>query len=271
MSLSQHSGNIPYCLRYAYSTWTTKRLSDKVLQEAIQQTRVFLESNELKILEHRVQGSQIQMLVSAKPNHFPIGIAKAVKAKLAIALAEQKIYKSITREFALRSVGENTTQDLEHYLREQVDRRDFVDERFANSLRPYSKEYDFDVTECERTTYGHYWYDLHLVLGTHGRYNVAIPDVWDAVLHATESWHQEQGHRLRSISLLPDHVHLLIRPNLSISPDNVGAGLIERLNRIKLMQNIYDPTFYVATHGKYAMNTIRNLQRLGEESKGRRA
>lgn len=262
---SQANGNIPYCLRYAYSTWTTQKLSIKVLEDVIQQTEILFASDNLKILEQRVEGSQIQLLLSARPNHSPIDLSKITKAKLSVAFSQQKIYKSITREFALRSVGENTSQDLEHYLREQVNRRNFVDDRFADSLRPFSKEYAVDLEKCEATKYGHYWYDLHVVLGTNDRYSVALPEIWEAIVQASELWHQEQGHQLKSISLLPDHVHLLVRPNLNTSPYQLGEGLIERLNRVKIMQNIYHPTFYVATHGTYAMNAIRNQQKAMRE------
>ena len=262
MSLSQLSSNIPYCLRYAYSTWTTQKLSVNTLQDVIQQTEILLASDNLKILEHRVEGSQIQLLLSARPNHSPVDLSKITKAKLSVAFSQQKIYKSVTREFALRSVGENTTHDLEHYLREQVNRRNFVDDRFADSLRPFSKEYDVDLERCEATKYGHYWYDLHFVLGTNDRYSVAIPEIWETIVQSSELWHQEQGHQLKSISLLPDHVHLLVRPNLNVSPYRVGEGLIERLNRVKIMQNIYHSTFYVGTHGTYPMNAIRNLQKV---------
>jgi REP element-mobilizing transposase RayT len=260
MSSSQTNGKIPYCLRYAYSTWTTLNLSVNTLQDVIQRTETLLRSDDLKILEHRVAGNQIQLLLSARPSHSPVDLSKITKAKLVLAFSQQDIYKSITREFALRSVGENTSQDLEHYLREQVDRRNFVDDRFADSLRPFSKEYAVDLEKCEATKYGHYWYDLHFVLGTNDRYSVALPEIWEAIVQASELWHLEQGHQMKSISLLPDHVHLLIRPNLHTSPYQVGEGLIERLNRVKIMQNIYHPTFYVATHGAYAMNSIRNQQ-----------
>lgn len=260
MSSAQTNCQIPFCLRYAFSTWTTLNLSVNTLQDVIQRTEALLALDDLKLLEHRISENQIQFLLSARPSHSPVHLTKVTKAKLVLAFSQENIYKSLTREFALRSVGENTTRDLEHYLREQVNRRTFVDDRFADSLRPYSKEYDIDLEKCAATKYGHYWYDLHLVLGTNDRYDVALPEVWHEIVQASESWHQEQGHRLKAISLLPDHVHLLLRPNLNTSPYLVGEGLIERLNQVKIMRNIYHSTFYVGTHGIYAMNAIRNQQ-----------
>ncbi|MBN8600719.1 MAG: transposase [Planctomycetes bacterium] len=265
MLFTQKLNESPYCLRFAYTTWLTHEVPKTSIQLAVQRAQVELQASEINLLEHRIADNQIQLLLSTKPTHSPTFIARVTKVKMSAALSAQNHNQVLKREFSLRSVGENTTKDLLSYLQKQVLRRKFVDDRFSDSLTPFSRAYKLTPGECQKTSYGYYWYDLHLVLGTTDRYCVAEERVWKAIVEATENWHQELGYQINSISLLPDHVHLLNRPCINTSPQQVGEGLVERLNRIPIMQNIYRPTFYVATHGVYAMNAVRNLLRAKSE------
>lgn len=248
---------IAFSLRYAYTTWCESYLDPKSVTEVLNATSLALEKDELRLLESRVINRQWQLLVSARPHQSPVEIVRLVKARLYVSMANLGYRNPLNRRFAIRSVGNNTSSDLKTYLAMQVERRNYIDPRFSDALQEYSKEYDFDSSLPSLTRHGKYWYDLHLVLSTSARFTVAQQTIWERLVATCEQWHAEQGEQLKSLALLPDHLHILLRPKIDTSPQMLGRGLIERLNAIKEMPNLYLPSFYVGTYGAYSMAAIR--------------
>jgi REP element-mobilizing transposase RayT len=258
MTASKSSKDIAYCLRYAYTCWLREGLIADVVPSIFRRTEELLAGKELRVLRTRYVDKQIQLLVSAKPDQSAVEIAGCAKRMLSFAFSQLSVSASMLRKFSLRSVGENTSRDLEHYLLEQVNRRGYLDDRFSESLSRYTKRYVHDMSQSVTTTHGRYWNDIHLVITSNDQYCVSHSKVWDELVTSSERWTKEQGHFLNSMSLLPDHIHYLIRPALRVSPYEVGSGLIERLNALRSMPNIYRPKFYVGTYGAYSMSAIRN-------------
>lgn len=258
MSVQQSSMDIAYCLRYAFTCWLDQDIPFQLLQVALLQTQKALEKSKLRVLRTRYCNEQLQMVLSCRPGHSAFEIARHTKSQIAFDLKQHDIRTAIKRKFILRRVGENTSKDLEQYLQRQVERRDYVDDRFSASLTPYTKSFRTDHSMCFSTTHGRYWNDIHLVVSTQDSFCVVHSRVWDELCELAKSWLEDSSNLLSSISLLPDHLHLLIRLDVNSTPYEVGSGLITQLNSLRSMPNIYRPKFYVGTYGAYSMTAVRN-------------
>jgi REP element-mobilizing transposase RayT len=258
MSVQRSILDIAYCLRYAFTCWLNQDVAPQLVQAVFQETQESLERSNLRVLRTRFVNGQVQMLLSCRPEHSASEVARLAKLRLAYYFSQHEVRSVIRRRFTLRAVGENTSKDLEHYLQLQVERRGYVDERFSASLSQYTRDFGYDLSQSFSTNHGQYWNDIHLVVSAQDQYCVTHSQIWDELVGLAEDWFAVNGHILNSFSLLPDHLHLLIRPDVSVSPYDVGAGLISQLNSLRSMPNIYRPKFYVGTHGVYSMTAIRN-------------
>jgi REP element-mobilizing transposase RayT len=249
--------NIAFSLRYAYTTWSEFDIDPTIGRQVLQETNLALQQVDLRLLEGQTINHQWQLLVSAKPHQSPLQITRLIKTNLSTSMSLLGYDNPLNRRFAIRSIGNNTSKDLTNYLALQVERREYVDPRFSNALQDSSKQYVCDSSVPTLTRHGKYWYELHLVIATNERYTVASAKVWELLVSTCEKHFAEHGEQLKSLSLLPDHIHIMLLPKIQNSPLAVGKGLIERLNKLQEKRNLYRPSFYVGTYGAYSMAAVR--------------
>ncbi len=152
-----------YHLRYSWTGWP----SDGALPHVdLEGTKPYWESDGLRLLESRWSPREVQLAFSAKPAVAPVTLAARAKGRLqqAVSLAGVS-FGGFSRKVCLRSVGDNTTKEVEDYIARQVGKERFADSRFAAQMEEFTVGCpEVDLKQPTESSHGRYWYNLHVVM-----------------------------------------------------------------------------------------------------------
>lgn len=248
-----------YHLRYAWTGWPSAAFPPRPQsQQFWKALDAAWESDGLRRLEGTWKPNAIQFTFSAKPRVPPVAFVARVKGRLQHALRQLNTPTRFSRKVAFRTIGDNTRDRIEAYIRGQVDREPFADARFAERLKQFSvSNANARLDLPTATLSGRYWYNLHLVLVTAFRSRLVDIASLTAVRDGCERIAAKRGHRLGELSVLPDHVHMALRPDISMSPLEVALEFLNNL-AYRFGQNaMFQHGYYVGSFGEYDMNAVR--------------
>ena len=223
-------------------------------------------SDGLRRLAHRWQADLVQFTFEAPGNASPEFVAARAKGRLDHALRGAGWRHSLQRKVAVRSLGENTLEVVLRYIATQLDRADLADPRYAHSLAEAAWEDGaVDLDEPLASGHGRYWYNLHLVAVTGGRWRIGREDFLPKVTAAVRSWSAELSAAggpgearpgVHSLAVMPDHVHLAVRGPSAQSPDAIAGALRGALNRAAGCL-LFDSRVYAGTFSSYPLAHVR--------------
>ncbi len=247
-----------YQLRYSWTGWFKsdfKKQPDSIF-DAVDS---LWEQDGLRRLEHAWSTDRIQITFSAKPNVSPVYLATRAKGRLQYLLRNQlSEFPGFTRKVSVRSIGENTSQDVAAYIASQLDKEAFVDPRFVEQLREFTRVFsEVDLATPTESARGRYWYNLHIVLvvACRGRIHdlAQLRTLFERSLRIAE----RKGHRIASISVMPDHLHMALRGDLERSPVDIALDFLNNLAFAIGQVRVWQDGFYAGTFSEYDMNAIR--------------
>jgi REP element-mobilizing transposase RayT len=219
----------------------------------------------LRRIAQRWQPDLVQFTFEAPPNVSPEFVAARAKGRLDHALRKTGWGHGFERKVAVRSLGENTLEVVLRYIATELDRADLADPRYVNSLTEAAwEDGDIDLEEPVASGHGRYWYNLHLVAVTNGRWRIGREDFLPKVTAAVRAWSEELAANaagkarlgVHSLGVMPDHVHLAVRGPAARSPDEIAGGLREALNRAAGCL-LFDPRVYAGTFSSYPLSHVR--------------
>ena len=219
----------------------------------------------LRRIADRWQPDLVQCTFEAPPHVSPEFVAARAKGRLDHALRGTGWRGGFERKVALRSLGENTLDVVLRYIATQFDRADLADPRYVNSLAEAAwEDGDLDLEEPVASDFGRYWYNLHLVAVTNGRWRIGREDFLPKVTAAVRLWSEGLGAGgegrarpgVHSLAVMPDHVHLAVRGPSAQSPDEIAGGLREALNRAAGCL-LFDARVYAGTFSSYPLSHVR--------------
>ena len=219
----------------------------------------------LRRIAHRWQPDLVQFTFEAPSNISPELVAGRAKGRLDHALRKTGWRHGLSRKVALRSLGENTLDVVLRYIATQLDRADLADPRYVSSLADAAwEDGDIDPEQPVASDFGRYWYNLHLVAVTSGRWRIGREDflpkvtaavcMWSELLAAGGAGKARPG--VHSLAVMPDHVHLAVRGPSAQSPDEIAGGLRDALNRAAGCL-LFDPRVYAGTFSSYPLSHVR--------------
>lgn len=227
------------------------------------------EHDGLTVISRKWSPEQMQFTFRAQADLSPVLIASRAKGRLDHALRKAGSPVTFSRRVGFRSLGENLSDTVLAYLAKQYDRVELADPRYIDSLRSaFWENPGFDASDPIPTTHGRYWFDLHLVMVTEDRYRigrslqpVAVRDgvlEWGRTLKANHrkvaSGHGDPG--VNSIAVMHDHVHVVFRGNISMSPLEMASDLWTRLNRLAGCR-MYQDRIYVGSFSEYTLHAVK--------------
>jgi hypothetical protein len=191
---------------------------------------------------------QVQMTFKAAPEVSPVFLAGRAKGRLQHALRQAGTPCAFSRKVAVRSLGDNRSPEVQGYLRRQSVRADLLDERYRATLQAAAYEdAALDLAAPAETNIGRYWFNLHLVAVTAGRYRIGAEDFLGKVREGIFAWAEETGCRLKAFAPMPDHVHVAARGLPERAPLELAQALWKSLNRAAgcclMGENVYAGTF----------------------------
>jgi len=217
-------------------------------------------------LAQRWQSDLVQFTFTAPPNVSPEFVAARAKGRLDHALRGTGWCQGFQRKVAVRSLGENTLEVVLRYIATQLDRADLADPRYVNSLAEAAwEDGDIDLEQPTASDFGRYWYNLHLVAVTQGRWRIGREDFLPKVTSAVRAWSEKLSAGgagdarpgVHSLAVMPDHVHLAVRGPAGQSPDEIAGGLREALNRAAGCL-LFDARVYAGTFSSYPLSHVRS-------------
>ncbi len=216
-------------------------------------------------ISHRWRSDLVQITFRAGPDIAPTTISARVKGRLDHVLRKAGWTNGFARKIGMRSLGENTRESVLRYIATQLDRAELADPCYAASLAAAAWENpEFDLSDPLPSTFGRYWYDLHLVAVTDFRWRVGREDILPEIRPCILAWGvslaaQGSGDGIRpgvrSLAVMPDHLHIALRGPISQSPAELAEGLWRQLNRAAGC-HLFSERIYVGTFSEYPLGSI---------------
>jgi len=211
------------------------------------------------LLEPHATAEKVQLLFSVTPQVSPTFFCQRVKGRLQHALRKCGTPVDFSRKVSFRSLGENTSEVVENYIRGQVGKADFADPRFRETMRRFTVvSDDVRLADPSDSNSGRYWYNLHIVLVVAARFRITDPDRLGRLRDASLAIAEEAGHRIAALSIMPDHVHKAVRGNIERSPEEIALAFQNRLARAAGCR-VWQDGFYVGTFSEYDLDVIRRI------------
>jgi len=257
--------NPAFQLRYSWTGWLKlawKDMPDKSILDAIDP---LWERDGLRRLEHRWADDYLQVTFSAMPDVSPVLLATRAKGRLQYSLRNIDGFPGFTRKVSIRSIGDNTSQDVAAYIASQVEKERFVDPRFRAMLEQFTCAFPvIDVATASESARGRYWYNLHIVLVVAGRGRYCDPEQLRTLYDRSLRIAERKAHKIAWISVMPDHLHLALRGNIDSSPLDIALGFQNNLAFAMGQVPIWQEGFYAGTFSEYDMGAIRRTKSASE-------
>ena len=109
-------------LRYNWTGWLSGTVTTPAVLEHLWETvGPEWEKDGLRLVEPHWSADRIQIVYSTPPDVNPVWLAQRAKGRLQHAMRNLGWPHKFTRKLALRSIGDNTREQVEHYIRSQVE------------------------------------------------------------------------------------------------------------------------------------------------------
>ena len=215
------------------------------------------ESSGIRIIKHRALDNETsQFFISTKPDVSPSEIIRGVKGRLQ-SLVRSSVPKAFQRNYCLRSIGSARRSVVEDYVASQLGHHQMADPRVQEMLQQFQLAYpEVDLSQPSRTAHGLYWYNLHLVFVNDGRWMETRESEIRKLCEMIEHVAFKGEHRLSRLSLLCDHVHLVIGCKIDPSPEGIALGFLNSGAIALGMKPQFKFGYYAGTTGEYDLGAV---------------
>jgi putative transposase len=227
------------------------------------------EINDLHLLEKDCQRAHVQLLLSLRPSQLISNALKTLKGRSSAAFCQRfgLTPPLWARGYLARSVGSVRVQAVKHYLDNQA-------EHHGYSKRAHPPVFRFRGTEPEVLATAHASFDLthHLVLATRFRRGVFDSKTGEALVKYWIKVAAKRGFAVDQATVLPDHVHLLVRITPKTTVEQVALSLMNNgqhfmakhfprtLVEAKINQ-LWQPSAYCGTCGELTTALLKTFLR----------
>jgi len=254
-----------YQLRYGWSAWPSSIFPKSPDEQLLQQLSQEWEKDGIRPLEWSWSDELIQCTFSTKPDISPMFVAARAKGRLEhVWRTGENQRVKFSRKVGIRSIGDTTRQTVEAYIMNQVANATFADPAFESLMQRFTQcDSAVDLLQPTQTNSGRYWYNLHLVLVTDGRYRVVDEGRLGVVSDSCFQIARKKDYGISVLSAMPDHLHIALRGAIDHSPQEIALTFMNNL-AYKLGDRLWSENYYVGTFGEYDMGAVR-----GEEMRAR--
>jgi REP element-mobilizing transposase RayT len=190
----------------------------------------------------------------------PVFVAARAKGRLDHALRGAGFEMNFSRKVAVRAIGDNTRRDVENYIARQIVKENFADDRFSRMMAEFTgNDEKVNLSKPTESARGRYWYNLHLVLVTDGRTRTTDSSTLRQIRNGCLAIAVKKGHQLARWSVMPDHLHLAVRPGIDEAPLEVVFCYQNNLAFLLGQKRIWCDGFYVGTFGEYTTRAVHDL------------
>jgi REP element-mobilizing transposase RayT len=245
-----------YRLQYSWTGWPfNKGDFGETPTHLIARTSPLWKKDGLTVLEYRWLPEHVQILFQATPGVAPTFVAARAKGRLDHALRTAGIDMWLSRKTSIRALGDNTRHDVEAYVEHQVDKERFVDPQFEDGLTDLQVvNNEVDLAKPVFSAHGKYWYNLHVVFVTEQRIRLRELQQLRTIRDATLKIAAKKRHAVSRLAVMPDHLHVALRPQIEESPLQVAFAYLNNLGH--MVGRLWQEGYYVGSFGEYSANVV---------------
>jgi putative transposase len=225
--------------------------------------------NDLHLIEKDCQPEHVQLVLSLRPSQIISDALKRLKGRSSAAICQEfgLTPPLWARGYLARSAGRVRVQAAKRYLANQA-------EHHGYSKRALPPVFRFRATERELLATAHASFDLthHLVFATRFRRGVFDSKTGEALVNYWIKVAARRAFAIDQATVLPDHVHLLVRMAPKVSVEQVVLSLMNNgqyfvakhfpltLVEAKIDQ-LWQPSAYVGTCGELTTALLKAFLR----------
>ena len=250
-----------FCLRYSWSGWPAAHVAFDNLcgPEILDDVTALWEKDGLRLLEYKWSSEKIQLTFSTTPDVSPVFLASRAKGRLQYALRKAGTPQNFSRKLSVRSIGDNTAEQVEAYITKQVRKERFVDPEFARKMQEFTViDPKVDLSKPSHSGSGRYWYNLHIVIEVVERLQTLDLGQLEIVRDGCLKIAVKKKYVISRLSAMLDHLHLAVRGDHAQSPTDVVLAFQNNLAFLLGQEKVWHETFYVGTFSDYDMGAVRN-------------
>ena len=160
-------------------------------------------------------------------------------------------FPGFVRAFHFRSLGQNNRDVAARYIQSQIDTSDLVDPLYRERMKAlrYHSDPSGSVINSHKGIHDHY---AHVILIVAGRYRMFSAEA-GSVFAALKEGVPEMGAELFELSMMPDHVHLLVRWPSDLNAEEVIEGIKQSSGKQMRRTAFWNDGGYVGTVGPYSL------------------
>jgi REP element-mobilizing transposase RayT len=248
-----------YSLRYSWAGWPSSgelpAIDASQLLSAIARS---WENDGLRLLEHAWSRDCVQLTFSTKPHVSPVFVAARAKGRLQYQLRQAGQPCTFSRKVSLKSIGKNTREAVEQYIRSQIGGDTFADPKVVQEFRSlHMSDPKVDLSAPSESARGRYWYNLHLVLVAVERCRSAEFALYQRMRQGCVDIAAKKGYYISELSIMPDHLHAALRGNIDHSPAEIAGYFQNNLAYLLGQVPWWNDGYYVGTFSEYDMRAVR--------------
>jgi putative transposase len=199
-------------------------LDDQSRKNALSEALVDLcNASDVHLLEKRFESQHAQLVLSLRPSQVISEVMKKLKGRSSAAICQgfNLTPPLWARGYLARSVGRVKTQAVKTYLARQS-------EHHGYSNRALPPVFRFRAPEPRVLATAHASFNLnhHLVLATKFRHGMFDSKVGESLVSYWVMVADRRGFAIDQATVLPDHVHLLVRITPKMSVEQMALSLM---------------------------------------------
>ncbi len=209
-------------------------------------------------LSWRQNGGQVQLVFDCSEQCPPSFMAQRIKGRWQHAMKPLSGFAGFTANFFLRSLGRNLKEEVSHYIHSQAVSGDFADPlcRKRYHQLQYTLKDQQDPRTGERTNYDLFYHVIVVSEARCRRWGWQEPEQLAEALPEGIACSSDNQLVLYELSLMPDHMHLLVRGGPRVSAQRVLDTIKDSSGRVLSRTALWQAGGYVGTVGPYRLQAV---------------
>ena len=248
-----------HSLYYSWNGWLIERADfPPNASEMVEKCRDLWGKDGFVLINAIFEPNHIQLLFKVEPEIAPVLFMKKVKGRLDHAFRKESTPVHFSELNGFRALGANTDVVVQEYIKKQVRKEGFVNERYQQYLEQFIfDDLLVDLSEPYHSHSGRYWYNIHLVIVLGDRsYPITQEEVFEVINSYLPRISDKKRCLLAKFAIMPDHIHIALRGNIEMSPYDIGLSFMNNLSHVLRRGLVWKREFYVGTFSRYALTQI---------------
>ena len=228
--------------------------------EIIEQCRENWRQAGINLLTSKCKENIILAAFEVSPEIAPVDFCRKIKGLLARQFRVNGINLNFSRAVSFRSLGHNTTEIVNQYVKNQVIKEDLADENFREHLKKYTLwDCQRDLSWASSTSYGLYWYNIHLVIVAAARdIRISKDKTFEKIKCTLPKIAAKNSCEIAHFAIVPDHIHISLAGNPKLTPFEIGLSFLNNLAYTLNVGKCWRDEFYVGTFSEYDLSALKD-------------